>query len=382
MLALNFRRTTASAPKIPKRAHHFKYQEDDVVRSLAQYGSTKKEIERNIGKFKSTDLKNAINNALAITMESDPTAIMFGEDVEFGNVFRVTGKGGPESISLYQKFGKDRVFNTPLSEQGIIGFGIGTAVAGSTTIAEIQFADYVFPAFDQLVNEAAKYRYRSGGEFDVGKLTVRLPGMAVGHGGCYHSQSPEAFFSHCPGLNIVIPRGALQAKGLLRASILDDNPTIFIEPKILYRLGIDEVPDGDYTLPIGKAEIVREGKDMTIIAWGTQVHVALETAKMVNDKMGISCEVIDLRTVVPWDVETVLASVSKTGKVIITHEAPITSGFGAEIAATIAKECFLDLEAPIERVCGYDTPFPHIQEPFYMPTKHKLYDRIINLVDF
>merc|ERR1712142_997490 len=357
MLALNFRRTTASAPKIPKRAHHFKYQEDDVVRSLAQYGSTKKEIERNIGKLKSTDLKNAINNALAITMESDPTAIMFGEDVEFGNVFRVTGKGGPESISLYQKFGKDRVFNTPLSEQGIIGFGIGTAVAGSTTIAEIQFADYVFPAFDQLVNEAAKYRYRSGGEFDVGKLTVRLPGMAVGHGGCYHSQSPEAFFSHCPGLNIVIPRGALQAKGLLRASILDDNPTIFIEPKILYRLGIDEVPDGDYTLPIGKAEIVREGKDMTIIAWGTQVHV-------------------------PLDVETVLASVSKTGKVIITHEAPITSGFGAEIAATIAKECFLDLEAPIERVCGYDTPFPHIQEPFYMPTKHKLYDRIINLVDF
>lgn len=321
------------------------------------------------------NLFQAINNALDIALSTDPSAVIFGEDVAFGGVFRCT-------VGLQDKFGKDRVFNTPLCEQGIAGFGIGLAAAGATAIAEIQFADYIFPAFDQLVNEAAKFRYRSGNQFDCGSLTVRAPCGAVGHGAMYHSQSVEAFFAHCPGLKIVIPRGPIQAKGLLLSCIRDKDPCLFFEPKILYRLAVEQVPLKDYEIPLSKAEVLVEGDDVTLIGWGTQVHVLQEVCQMASDTLNASCELIDLVTILPWDRQTIINSVKKTGRVLIAHEAPITGGFGAEIAATLQKECFLHLEAPIHRVCGYDTPFPHIFEPFYLPDKWKCFDAVKKLINF
>ncbi|XP_064602850.1 2-oxoisovalerate dehydrogenase subunit beta, mitochondrial-like [Liolophura sinensis] len=321
------------------------------------------------------NLFQSVTSALDLTLEKDPTAIVFGEDVAFGGVFRCT-------VGLKDKYGKDRVFNSPLSEQGIVAFGIGAAVAGATAVAEIQFADYIFPAFDQLVNEAAKFRYRTGNIWDCGGLTVRTPSGAVGHGAMYHSQSVEAYFSHCAGLKLVIPRGPIQAKGLLLSCIRDQNPTIFFEPKILYRAAVDQVPTGDYTIPLSEAEILLEGSDLTMIGWGTQVHVLREVAGMVQEKLNVSAEVIDLRTIIPWDVDTVCKSVAKTGRCLIAHEAPKTSGFGAELAATIQSECFLNLEAPVERVCGYDTPFPLIYEPFYMPDKWRCFEAVKRLINY
>lgn len=320
------------------------------------------------------NLFTAINNALATALETDPKAVLFGEDVAFGGVFRC-------SIDLKDKFGKHRVFNTPLCEQGIAGFAIGMAAAGYTPIAEMQFADYIFPAFDQIVNEAAKYRYRSGNQFNCGGLTIRSPCSAVGHGGHYHSQSPESYFAHTPGLKVVIPRSPVQAKGLLLACIRDPNPCIFFEPKILYRSSVENVPVSDYVLPLSKAEVLKEGKDITIVAWGSQVHVAYKAVQMA-EAVGISCELIDLRTIVPWDVETVERSVKKTGRLIVTHEAPITGGFGGEIASTIQDRCFLHLESPIVRVCGYDTPFPLMHEKFYLPDALKNFEAIKKSVRF
>lgn len=317
----------------------------------------------------------AVNKALDISMEKDPSAVIFGEDVAFGGVFRCT-------LGLRQRYGSDRVFNTPLSEQGIAGFGIGLANVGATAIAEIQFADYIFPAFDQLVNEAAKFRYRSGGVFDCGKLTVRAPCGAVGHGALYHSQSPEAYFAHTPGLKIVVPRGPVQAKGLLLSCIEEPDPCIVFEPKILYRTAVDEVPVGHYKIEIGKGEIVREGKDVTLVGWGTQVHVLLEVADLVEEKLGASCEVIDLLSILPWDTRLVCESVRKTGRAIVTHEAPQTNGFGAEVAARIQEECFLHLEAPVKRVTGWDTPFPHVFEPFYLPDKWRCFAAVKSSLDY
>merc|ERR1711931_237166 len=296
---------------------HFKYESEDAP---SEYGSDRKEM----------NMCQAITNAIDVQMMRDESTIVFGEDVKFGGVFRCTD-------GLMEKYGEDRVFNTPLCEQGIAGFGIGCALAGACTIAEIQFADYVFPAFDQIVNEAAKMRYRSGSEFDCGNLLIRLPCQAVGHGGLYHSQSPEAYFAHCPGLNIVCPRGPLQAKGMFLQSVADNNPIIFMEPKILYRLSEDMVPSGYYTIPIGEAEIVSEGTDLTMVAWGTQVHVLLDAQKEIEKELGISCEIIDLRTIHPWDVDTIAKSVQKTGRLLVSHEAPISCGFGAEIVSTITK---------------------------------------------
>ncbi|KAH7637727.1 branched chain keto acid dehydrogenase E1 subunit beta [Dermatophagoides farinae] len=321
------------------------------------------------------NLFQAINNALEIALVSDPKAVIFGEDVSFGGVFRCT-------VNLQDKFGKDRIFNTPLCEQGIVGFGIGLAAAGATAIAEIQFADYIFPAFDQIVNEAAKFRYRSGNQFDCGGLTIRTPCGAVGHGALYHSQSVESYFAHCPGLKIVIPRGPIQAKGLLLSCIRDQNPCIFFEPKILYRLAVEQVPVKDYMLPLSKAEVLVEGDDVTLIGWGTQVHVLHEVCEMARDQLNTSCELIDLATIMPWDRETVINSVKKTGRAIVAHEAPLTAGFGAEIAATLQKECFLHLEAPILRVAGYDTPFPHVFEPFYLPDKWKCLEAIRKSINY
>ncbi|CAM3963733.1 MULTISPECIES: transketolase C-terminal domain-containing protein [unclassified Shewanella] len=315
------------------------------------------------------NMLQAINDALTIAMETDDKAVIFGEDVgHFGGVFRATS-------GLQDKFGRDRCFNTPLTEQGIAGFANGLASNGMTAIAEIQFADYIFPAFDQIVNESAKFRYRSGNEFEVGGITYRTPyggGIAGGH---YHSQSPEAYFTQTPGLKVVVPRNAYQAKGLLLASIRDKNPVVFFEPKRLYRASVGEVPDEAYEIELGKAEVVQQGTDITVLAWGAQMEIVEEAAKMAAKK-GISCEVIDLRTLAPWDVDTVAASVKKTGRLVINHEAPLTGGFAGEIAATIQQECFLYLESPISRVCGLDTPYPLIHEKEYMPDALKTFEAI------
>ena len=322
------------------------------------------------------NLFQAINSAMKIAMETNPRTVHFGEDVRFGGVFRC-------SMGLADEFGQDRVFNTPLSEQGIAGFGIGMAAVGYDVIAEMQFADYIFPAFDQIVNEAAKYRYRAGSTTDVGGLTFRAPCGAVGHGALYHSQSVESFFAHCPGLSIVVPRGPKQAKGLLLSSIRTRDPVLFFEPKILYRSAVDDdVPEGDYVLPLGQADIVREGSDVTLVAWGAQVKRCLEAAVDLETEHGISAEVIDLQTIVPWDRETVAHSVSKTGRLIVCHEAPMTNGFGAEIVAEISAKNFLSLKAPAARVTGFDTPFPLAWEEFYVPNKFRVIDQTIKTVHF
>lgn len=317
----------------------------------------------------------AINNAMDLALQDDKSALVFGEDVGFGGVFRC-------SLNLQEKYGKQRVFNTPLCEQGIAGFAIGVANTGATAIAEIQFADYIFPAFDQIVNEAAKYRYRSGGIFDCGSLTIRAPCGAVGHGALYHSQSPEAYFAHTPGLKVVVPRGAAKAKGLLLACIKDKDPCIVFEPKTLYRAAVEDVPIESYTSPLGKADILRKGSDVTLIGWGTQVHVLLEVADLAKKLYGANCEVIDLVSILPWDKDTITDSVKKTGRVLVAHEAPLTQGFGAEIAAYIQQACFLHLEAPVFRVTGWDTPFPHVFEPFYLPDKHRCLAAVKKALDY
>lgn len=321
------------------------------------------------------NLVEAIRSAIDIAMDEDHTAAVFGEDVAFGGVFRCT-------VGLKEKYGQERVFNTPLSEQGIVAFAIGLAAQGSTAIAEIQFADYIHPAFDQVVNEAAKFRYRCGGEFSCGRMTVRAPYGAVGHGGHYHSQSVEGFYAHVPGLKVVIPRGPSQAKGLLLSAIRDDNPVFFFEPKGLYRAAVEQVPDSDYTIPLSQAEVITEGTDVTLVGYGTQIQVLRQVCQMANDELKVRCELIDLRTILPWDVETIAKSVCKTGKLVVAHEAPLTAGFAAEICSTIQNECFLNLEAPIQRVCGWDTPFPLVFEPFYLPDKYRCLEAVKRVINY
>jgi len=289
----------------------------------------------------------AIRDAMSIALSKDEHAVVFGEDVAFGGVFRCT-------MGLAEEFGRERVFNTPLTEQGIAGFGIGLALMGHTAIAEIQFADYIFPAFDQIVNEAAKIRYRSGGSYNVGGLTIRTPTMSVGHGGLYHSQSPEGFFMGASGLKIVIPRSPIQAKGLLLGSIRDPNPVIFMEPKILYRSAVEQVPIDDFELPLGQAEVLFGGSDLTLLTWGTPVYhcetamhllssppPALESV-IPSSLRSAKIELIDLRSILPWDVETITESVNRTGRLVIVHEAGMTAGVGAEISAEVQKRCFFE----------------------------------------
>lgn len=321
------------------------------------------------------NMLQAINNALITAMSDDEKVMVFGEDVgHFGGVFRATS-------NLQHQFGKSRCFNTPLTEQGIIGFANGLASQGSVPVAEIQFGDYIFPAFDQIVNETAKFRYRSGGQFTCGTLTIRTPYGGGIAGGLYHSQSPEAFFAHIPGMKIVIPRNPYQAKGLLLASIRDDNPVLFMEPKRLYRASVGDVPEDDYELPLGKAEVVKKGEHITLLAWGAQVEVIEKAAEMAEND-GISCEIIDLRSILPWDAQTVSESVKKTGRLLINHEAPQTGGFASEISATVQERCFLYLESPITRVCGLDTPYPLAHEKEYMPDHLKTYEAIKRCVNF
>ncbi|KAF8344158.1 thiamine diphosphate-binding protein [Cantharellus anzutake] len=336
------------------------------------------------------NMYQAIRDAMSTALAEDDTAVVFGEDVAFGGVFRCT-------MGLSEEFGIDRVFNTPLTEQGIAGFGIGLAATGQTAIAEIQFADYIFPAFDQasrIVNEAAKMRYRSGGHFTAGSLTIRSPSMSVGHGGLYHSQSPEGFFLGAAGLKIVVPRSPIQAKGLLLASIRDSNPVIFFEPKILYRSANEHVPLSPYTLPLSSAEILQQGQDLTIVSWGTPLYTIETALSMIaspppqfenfvpQDVRKAKIEVIDLRTILPWDRDTIVQSVKKTGRLLIVHEAGRIGGVGSEIASVVTEECFLQLEAPVRRVCGWDTPVALVYEKFFIPDAVRILDAIVSTLHY
>ncbi len=318
----------------------------------------------------------AINSALDLMLARDPDVCVFGEDTGyFGGVFRATE-------GLQQKHGRNRVFDTPLAEGGIVGIAVGMAVNGLRPVPEIQFADYIYPGFDQITNELAKFRYRSGGEWTA-PVTLRTPCGGGIRGGLYHSQSPEAYFTHTPGLSVVVPSTPHDAKGLLISSIETDDPVLFFEPKRLYRGPFDgnpqhgqtwenkpggDVPVGYYQTPLGKAVVLRSGDAATVVTWGTMVHVAREAI----EQCGIDAELIDLRTLVPLDLETIRDSVNKTGRCVVVHEAPRTSGFGAEIIASIQEECFWKLEMPILRVTGWDTPFPHTQELQYMPNQQRI----------
>jgi 2-oxoisovalerate dehydrogenase E1 component beta subunit len=320
------------------------------------------------------NLFQAVNDALRVEMRRDSRVVVLGEDVgRFGGVFRAT-------TGLQEEFGPDRCIDTPLAESGIVGTAIGMALYGLRPVPEIQFGDYVYPAFDQIVNELAKLRYRSGGEYPA-PVVVRMPIGGGIKGGHYHSQSPEALFTHIPGLKVVCPSNAVDAKGLLASAIRDDDPVIFMEPKFYYRKPKVDVPEGEYTIPLGEAKVVRPGKQVTVIAWSAMVQTALAAAEK-GEKRGYDLEVIDLRTLVPFDEAAILASVAKTGRVVIVHEAPRTSGFGAELAATIAEKAILHLAAPIIRVTGFDTPFPYTLEHEYLPDADRVLDAAERVVSF
>ena len=318
------------------------------------------------------NMVQALNSAMDVMLGKDPDVIIFGEDVGyFGGVFRCTD-------GLQRKYGLQRVFDTPISECGIMATAVGMGAYGLRPVIEIQFADYIYPATDQLISEAARLRYRSGGEFTA-PITVRSPFGGGIYGGQTHSQSPEAIFTHVAGLKTVIPSNPYDAKGLLISAIEDDDPVIFFEPKRLYngpfegyhdkpvqawsKHPLSEVPEGHFTVPLSKAAVVRQGKDVTVLAYGTMVHVCGAAA---NDA-GVDAEIIDLRTLLPVDIETIVESVKKTGRCVIVHEATRTCGYGAELSALVQEHCFYHLEAPIERVTGWDTPYPHVLEWSYFP---------------
>nr|WP_222532966.1 alpha-ketoacid dehydrogenase subunit beta [Azospirillum sp. 412522] len=314
----------------------------------------------------------ALNAAMDVMLARSGDVVVLGEDVGyFGGVFRCTD-------GLQRKHGRSRVFDTPITEAGIMGIAVGMAAYGLRPVAEMQFADYIYPACDQLISEAARLRYRSGGEFTA-PVTVRAPYGGGIFGGQTHSQSPEAIFTHVAGLKTVIPSTPYDAKGLLISAIEDDDPVMFFEPKRLYngpfegyhdrpvvpwaRHPASEVPDGHYAIPLGKAATVRSGTAVTILAYGTMVHVALAAARDAQ----VDADILDLRTLVPVDIEAIEASVRKTGRCVIVHEATRTGGFGAELSALVQEHCFHHLEAPIERVTGWDTPYPHAFEWEYFP---------------
>jgi len=316
----------------------------------------------------------AVNDALRLEMRRDPRVVVLGEDVgRFGGVFRAT-------TGLYEEFGAERCVDTPLAESGIVGAAIGMALYGMRPVPEIQFADFIYPAFDQIVNELAKMRYRSGGEYPA-PVVIRTPVGGGIKGGHYHSQSPEALFIHIPGLKVVMPSNPYDAKGLLLSAIRGDDPVIFMEPKRVYRAAKGEVPEGDYTIPLGVAQVVRPGRQVTMLAWGAMVHTCLEAAKK-GEEQGYDIEVIDLRTLLPFDLEAILTSVRKTGRVVVVHEAPRTCGFGAELAASIQERAILSLEAPILRVTGFDTPFPYTLEHEYLPDADRILDAVERVVNF
>ena len=318
------------------------------------------------------NMVQALNSAMDVMLQRDPDVLVFGEDIGFfGGVFRATE-------GLQQRHGDQRVFDTPIAEGGLIGVAIGMGAYGLRPVVECQFADYIYPAFDQIVSTAARLRYRSAGEFNA-PLTVRAPYGGGIFGGQTHSQSPEGLFTHVCGIKTIIPSNPYDAKGLLISAIEDDDPVLFFEPKRLYSGPFDghydrpietwagrpesEVPIDHYRVPLGKAAIVREGGDLTILAYGTMVHVALTAARETE----VDAEVIDLRTLLPVDIDTIVASVKKTGRCLILHEATRTGGYGAELSALVQEHCFYHLEAPIVRVTGWDTPYPHTFEWDYFP---------------
>jgi 2-oxoisovalerate dehydrogenase E1 component beta subunit len=310
----------------------------------------------------------AVNDALRLEMRRDSRVVVLGEDVgAFGGVFRATA-------GLLQEFGAARVVDTPLAEGGIIGAAAGMALYGLRPVAEIQFADFIFPAFDQIVNEVAKFRYRSGGQYPC-PLTIRTPYGGGIKGGHYHSQSPEALFLHTPGLKVVVPSGPYDAKGLLLSAIRDPDPVLFFEPKRVYRAARGEVPEGEYLIPLGQAAVTRPGTQLTLIAWGAMWHEADQAAREAEAE-GIDCEVLDLRSLQPLDIEAITTSVKKSGRAVVVHEAPRTCGFGAELAALIQERCFLSLEAPVARVTGFDTPFPYTLESEYLPRAPRILQAI------
>ena len=314
----------------------------------------------------------ALNDGHKVIMRKDENVVVFGEDVGyFGGVFRVTE-------GLQKEFGKERAFDAPISEGGIVAVAVGMAAYGIKPVIEIQFADYIYPGYDQIVSEVAKIRYRTGAEWAM-PLVIRTPYGGGIFGGQTHSQSPESLFTHIAGLKVVIPSTPYDAKGLLISAIEDPDPVIFFEPKRIYNGPFDghhdrpvkpwakhpasEVPEGHYTVPLGQAAVVREGADLTVLTYGTMVHVA----RAAVEEQGLDAELIDLRTLVPLDIDSIERSVQKTGRCLVVHEAPRTSGFGAELVSLVQERCFYHLEAPVERVAGWDTPYPHAYEWVYFP---------------
>jgi len=328
----------------------------------------------------------AIRSALDVSMDRDPNVIVLGEDVGyFGGVFRCTD-------GLQRKFGEHRVIDAPIAEGGIIGAAIGMGINGLRPVAEIQFADYIYPGFDQIVSELARIRYRSAGEF-FSPVTIRTPCGGGIRGGQTHSQSPEAIFAHVTGIRIIMPSNPYDAKGLLISAIESDDPVVFFEPKRIYNGPFDgdpdkpavswashpkgEVPDGHYTVSLDTAEIVKTGEDLTIVTYGTMVHVA----KAAAEEVGVDAEIIDVRSISPLDVETLTASVNRTGRCLVVHEATRFAGYGAELTARIQKDCFYNLEAPISRIAGWDTPYPHAFEWQYFPGKKRVANGIRKMME-
>ena len=328
----------------------------------------------------------AIRDAMDVSMGRDERVVVFGEDVGFfGGVFRCTQ-------GLQAKYGTSRCFDAPINESGIVGAAIGMAAYGLRPCVEVQFADYVYPAYDQIVSEAARLRYRSNGDFTC-PLVVRMPTGGGIFGGQTHSQSPEALFTHVSGLKVVVPSNPHDAKGLLISAIEDPDPVVFLEPKRLYNGPFDghherpvtpwskhelgEVADGHYTVPLGQAAIRRQGSSLTVLAYGTMVYVA----QAAVEETGIDAEIIDLRTLLPLDLDTIVASVKKTGRCVVVHEATLTSGFGAELTSLVQENCFYNLEAPVARVAGWDTPYPHAQEWDYFPGPSRVGRALISTME-
>ena len=314
----------------------------------------------------------AVNDALRLEMRRDENVVVLGEDVgRFGGVFRAT-------TGLQEEFGAGRVLDTPLAENGIIGAAIGMALYGLRPVPEMQFADFSYPGFDQITNELAKYRFRSGGQYTC-PVVVRMPVGGGIKGGHYHSQHNETYFAHTAGLVVVCPSNPVDAKGLLAASIRSDDPVIFLEPKRVYRAARGDVPEGAYTLPLGKAAVLREGNQVTILTYGAVTHTVLDAVAQA-ERSGCDPEVIDLRTLIPLDLDAVLSSVRKTRRCLIVHEAPRTLGFGAELTALVTEHAFWHLEAPVLRVAGYDTPFPYTLEHEYLPDVARIKDALMRVI--
>ncbi len=315
-----------------------------------------------------------VSRTLASEMARDDSVVLLGEDVgKRGGVFLATE-------GLFDRYGPDRVIDTPLSEAAIIGAAVGMAAHGLRPVAEIQFSDYVYPGFDQLVSQAAKLRYRSGGQF-FAPMVVRMPAGGGVKGGHHHSQNPETHFVHTPGLKVVYPSSPADAKGLLTTAIRDDDPVIFMEPKRLYRALKEEVPDGEHLVPLGQARVRREGDDVVLVSYGASVAETLKAADALSEQ-GISAHVIDLRSLLPWDKDAVLEAVAQLGRVVLVSEAPKTGGFVSEVAATISEEVLDMLLAPPVRVTGFDTPYPYAQDRLYLPGVNRILKAVQRVLEY